>query len=89
MMDFWELLVSNTFGGFYSAIFALAGIFLIILMIGGVSMYTALWFCGIFLFTMFLGNGTWIIVVPISVFIIFMFIRGITTFIDAYYRGGQ
>ena len=88
-MDLYSLLVESTFGGLYSTVFSLAAIFLLILIMGGVSIYTAVWFCAIFLFTMFLGNGTWIIVVPISVFIIFMFVRGITAFIDAYYRGGQ
>ena len=87
-MDLWTLLVELTFGGFYSAVFGMAFIFLIILMMGGVSIYTAMWFCAIFLFVMFLGNGVWIIVVPISILIIFMFVKGFTAFIDAYYRGG-
>ena len=88
-MDLWTLLVEYTFGGFYSAVFGMAFIFLIILMMGGVSIFTAFWFVGIFLFTMFLGNGTWIIVLPISAIILFQFIRGITAYVDAYYRGGQ
>jgi len=89
MIDLWLLFVEYVFGGFYFAIFGLSAIFLVILMLGGVSIFTALWFVGIFLFAMFLGNGTWIVVLPISAIIIFQFIRGITTFIDAYYRGGQ
>ena len=88
MMDFWALFVEYTFGGFYAAILSLALIFLIILMMGGVSIYTAMWFCGIFLFVMCLGNGVWIIVLPISIGILFMFVKGMTAFVDAYYRGG-
>ena len=87
-MDFWSLFVEYTFGGFYPAILSLALIFLVILMMGGVSVYTAMWFCGIFLFVMCLGNGVWIIVLPISIGILFMFVKGMTAFIDAYYCGG-
>jgi len=64
-------------------------VFLIILMLGGVSIFTAMWFIGIFLLAMSLGGGSWLIVVPITLLITFQFIRGLTTFIDAYYRGGQ
>ena len=88
-MDFWSLLVENVFGSFYASVFATAIIFLIILIMGGVSIYTAIWFIGIYLFVMFLGNGVWLVVVPVSILIIFMLVRGITSFIDAYYRGGQ
>ena len=87
-MDLWSLLVEYTFGGFYSAVFGMTFIFLIILILGGISIYTAMWFCATFLFVMFLANGVWIIVVPISILIIFMFERGFTAFIDAYHRGG-
>jgi len=87
-MDLWTLLVELTFGGFYSAVFGMTFIFLIILMMGGISIYTAMWFCAIFLFVMFLANGVWIIVLPISILIIFMLIKGIDAFRDAYYRGG-
>ena len=86
MMDFWALFVTYTFGGFYIAILSLAMIFLLILMMGGVSIYTALWFCGIFLFVMCLGNGSWIIVLPISIIIIYILVRGMTAFFESYSR---
>jgi hypothetical protein len=86
MMDLWMLLVEYVWGGFYAAIFGMAMIFLVILMMGGVSIFTALWFCGIFLFVMFLGNGVWLIVLPVSILIIYMFVRGFTAFVDTYYR---
>jgi hypothetical protein len=89
MLDFWELLVVNTFGNFYSAIFGMALIFLIILMVGGVSIYSALWFCGLYLYVMFLGNGVWLVVLPIWITIAFMFMKGLVAWIDSYYRGGQ
>jgi len=89
MLDLWSLLVEYVFGGFYVAIFGMALIFLIILMMGGVSIFTALWFCAIFLFVMFLGNGVWLIVLPVSILIIYMLVKGFTAFVDAYYRGGQ
>jgi len=89
MMDFWSLFVEYSFGGFYITILMLAFIFLIILMSGGVSIYTAIWFDAIFLFNMCLGNGTWLIVLPVSVIIIFMLMNGIRAFREAYYRGGQ
>jgi len=86
MIDFWSLFVEYTFGGFYPAIISLALIFLVILMMGGVSTYTAMWFCGIFLFVMCLGNGVWIIVLPISVGIIFMLVKAATAFAEGYHR---
>jgi hypothetical protein len=58
-------------------------------MMGGVSIYTAMWFCGIFLFVMCLGNGSWLIVLPVSGLIVFNLVRGITSYIDAYYAGGR
>ena len=88
-MDLWSLLVEYTFGGFYSAIFGMALVFLVILMMGGVSIFTALWFCGIFLFIMFLANGTLIVVLPISILIIYMFAKGCLSFYEAAYWGGN
>ncbi len=67
MIDLWALLVENIFGSFYVAILGLAAIFLIILILGGVSFLTALWYDGIFLVVMNLGYGTRII--PALVFI--------------------
>jgi hypothetical protein len=89
MMDFWTLFVENVFGGFYAAVFGLCVIFMIILMMGGVSIYTSMFFIGIFLYVMMLGNGVWIIVLPIWVWIFYMFMKGLVAFVDSYYRGGQ
>jgi len=88
-MDLWDLLITYTFGGFYSAILGMATIFLIILMMGGVSIYTALWFCGIFLFVMCLGNGSLLIVAAVSIIIIFQLVRGIQAYMEASYYGGN
>lgn len=88
-MDMWDLLVTYTFGGFYSAILGMSMIFLVILMMGGVSIYTALWFCAIFLFVMCLGNGVLLIVLPVSIIIIFMLVKGIAAFLEASYWGGN
>ena len=88
-MDLWLLLVEYVWGSFYACIFGMAFIFLIILMMGGVSIFTSVWFCGIFLFVMMLGNGVWIIVLPISMGIIFMFLKGCLAFYEATYWGGN
>jgi hypothetical protein len=88
-VDLWSLLVEFTFGGFYVTIFGMSIIFLLILMMGGVSIFTALWFCAVFLFVMFLGNGVWLIVVPVSILIIYMFVKGFMAFIEASYGGGN
>lgn len=77
------MLITYTFGSFYGAIFGMALIFLIILMMGGVSIFTAMWFCATFLFVMFLGNGVWLIVLPISIVIILAFIKGLTIYIES------
>lgn len=89
MLDFWSLLVEYAFGNFYAAIIGMSVIFMLILMMGGASIYTTLWFCGLYLYVMFLGNGVWLVVLPIWVIIAYMFMKGFVAFIDSYYRGGQ
>lgn len=89
MMDFWALFVDYVFGGFYMAVFGIAIIMAIILMMGGVSIYTIVWFLAIYLYVMFLGNGVWLVVLPIWVLILYMFMKGLVAFVDSYYRGGQ
>jgi hypothetical protein len=89
MMDMWGLFVDYVFGGFYMAVFGIAVIMAMILMMGGVSIYTIMWYILIFLYVMFLGNGVWLVVLPIWILILYMFMKGLIAFIDSYYRGGQ
>jgi len=70
MIDLWGLFVENVFGSFHLAVIGLCGLMLVILMIGGVSLLTNLFFNLIFLGIMYMGYGQRLIMVLISVFII-------------------
>lgn len=86
MMDLWTLLIENVFGGFWITMGALAMIFFIILIIGGVSLWTILVFMGTFLLSMTIGYGHPIITVPIVIFILLYFVFEVFGFIS---RGGD
>ncbi|MGC9309797.1 MAG: hypothetical protein ACP5D2_03840 [Candidatus Nanoarchaeia archaeon] len=57
VMDLWTLFVENIFGGFWIAVFALLFIFVIILVLGGVSGLSILMFTQTFLLAMAWGYG--------------------------------
>lgn len=68
----WDIFVENIFGAFWPAVIAIAFFFFIILMLGGISLYTIIIFECYFLFGMSLGYGYPIISVAITAVIIIM-----------------
>ena len=68
MMNLWDLLVENIFGGFWIAVFGMAMIFFIILAMGSLSGYTILLFLAIFILAMAYGYGYPIIMVLVFIF---------------------
>ena len=71
-MDIFTLLVLNVFGNFWVAIMAIIAIYYIILVMGGVSQYTANSFISLFLIAMTWGYGNLLIAVLVSVPFIFV-----------------
>jgi len=60
----------------------LAGLFLIILMIGGVSLLTAMWYDGIFVTVMYMGWGPRMIPAIILILLMVWFFLQLKGFID-------
>jgi hypothetical protein len=68
MLNLWDLFVEYLFGSYWLAIFFIALIFFIILMLGSVSYYTVIIFLLYFLLAMSMGYGYPLITVVIAVF---------------------
>lgn len=85
MIDMYGFLVEQVFGGFWISIFAMAGIFMIMLMLGGVSMYTIMWYDLYFIFMMAIGYGQPFISIIGSTIIIYVLYQSIKGWIE---RGG-
>jgi len=69
--DLWYLFVEQVFGGFHLAVFGIAFVFLIIMMMGGVSILTNLWYNTVFIGVMYMGYGPRLI--PAMFFMIALF----------------
>jgi hypothetical protein len=66
VFDFWTIFVQYVFGGFWTAVFGLALLYFIIMgVLGRVSIYTTTWYCIMFIQCMALGYGF----VPITIII--------------------
>ena len=66
-LDFFGLFVSYVFGSFPLAVVGLAlVIFIIMGVLGRVSVYSTMWYCIMFIQVMALGYGYILIVMPIS-----------------------
>lgn len=68
MMNLWNLFVEQIFGNYWTAIFFIALIFFVILMLGGISYYTVIIFMLYFFLAMSMGYGYPIITVGIAIF---------------------
>jgi hypothetical protein len=67
------LLVENVAGGFWISIFLLVAILFIILILGGVSIWTAIQYNEIFVLAMAIGWGVGIITILMTTAILFHF----------------
>lgn len=70
MIDLWNFLVSQTFGGFWLAVIGMCFLFFVILILGGVSFFDNLLFQLFFFFAMAVGYGYAIISVTITILIV-------------------
>ncbi|MCK9370013.1 hypothetical protein M0R04_08930 [Candidatus Dojkabacteria bacterium] len=82
MIDLWAFLVEGVFGGFHMTVAGLAGLFLIILMIGGVSLLTAMWYDAIFGTVMYMGYGTRLVPALVLLLLLVWFFLQFKGFID-------
>jgi len=75
----WDIFVENIFGAFWPAVIAIAFFFFIILMLGGISLYSVIIFELYFLYAMSLGYGyaliSWIITASAIIAIILKYNR--------------
>ena len=63
--DLYTVFVEAVFGGFWLSVFALALIMFIMLgPLGGLSQFTAMYYCGIFMYAMALGYTHPLILIP-------------------------
>jgi hypothetical protein len=76
------LFVENIFGSFHLAVFGLVGLMLIILMIGGVSILTNLYYNAIFITVMYLGYGPRLLAVLLFVAMITWTLLQFKGFVD-------
>jgi hypothetical protein len=72
-VDLYMLLVENVAGGFWISIFLLVAILFIILILGGVSIWTAIQYNEIFVLAMAIGWGVGIITILMTTVILFHF----------------
>ena len=57
-LDLWTLFVQNVFGGSFAAtVIGLTIVYFIILILGRISIYTAIWVCLLFILALSLGYG--------------------------------
>ncbi|MFI5405061.1 MAG: hypothetical protein ACHQ1D_00965 [Nitrososphaerales archaeon] len=64
-LNLWDVFVEHTFGGFWISVFALCGVFFIILLLGGISAWTNLTYQMVFLLAMAIGYGQAIVIIPL------------------------
>lgn len=70
-LDFWNLFVVNTFGSFWLAVIGIAILlFLLMCVLGRVSIYTGTWYLLMFIDVMTLGYGYVIINIIVTVLLL-------------------
>lgn len=84
ILNLWDILVENVFGGFIIAIIVIAVIYAIILMMGGISAWSMLIFVGTFAVAMSIGYGYAIVTVPLVLFIMGWAVSRIAQWISGY-----
>ncbi len=86
MMSLWTLFVIEVFGSFWAAVFGLALIMYIILVLGGTSQDTCLTYCYIFIFIMAIAYGNLFLTIMMAIATLFLNILVLPRMIN---RGSQ
>ena len=66
-INLWDAFVEQTFGGFWMSIIVLCAVMFLILIMGSISIWTALTYIGVFVLTMAIGYGQAIVSIPLWV----------------------
>ena len=83
-LDFFTLFVSYVFGSFWLAVFGLAFVIFIVMgVLGRISIFSTMWYVGIFLYTMALGYGFTLVLTIINLVIMVMFILSWKSYLDS------
>lgn len=83
MPNLWDVFVVSIFGGFWLSVVGLVVIFGLILMMGGVSPFSIMIFCLLFVMSMSMGYGMALFTIFIWVTIVFWSIYQIVKFIGS------
>jgi hypothetical protein len=71
VLDYWDLFVNNVFGGFWLAVFGiLLLLFIIMGVLGRISIYSVTWYCLMFMLAMGLGYSYVIVNIVITLLLI-------------------
>ena len=82
-LDLWNLFVNQVFGGFWIAVIGLVlVIFIIMGVLGRISIYSTTWYCGMFILAMTLGYGYVIANIAITLALIIALIFSWKGYID-------
>ena len=74
-LDFWNVFVVYVFGGFWIAVIGLMLLMFVIMgVLGRISIYSVTWYCGFFLLCMTLGYGFIFLNLIITVILVIFFI---------------
>lgn len=70
-LNLWDVLIDYTFGNFWVAVFAIAVLYFIILLFGGISSVTSIMFLAIFIGAMSMGYAPLYAVIVFAASVIF------------------
>jgi len=83
-LDLWNLFVTFTFGNFWMAVFGIIILlFIIMAVLGRVSIYTVTWYCIMFLLAMTLGYGMVLINILVTTALIIAFYFSLKSYIES------
>lgn len=83
-LDLWQLLVVQTFGGFWMAVFGIALlIFIIMALLGRISIYSTTWYIIMFILTMTIGYGYIFLNIMITLSLLIAFYFSWKSYIDS------
>ncbi len=86
-LDLYTIFINYIFGGFWMAILGLTLlIFIIMGVLGRMSIYTVTWYCAMFILSLTIGYGYITLNIFITIILIIALIFSIKGFLD---RGGQ
>ena len=83
-LDFWTLFVQLVFGGFWMAVAGLGLVMFVVMgVLGKMSIYSVTWYCVMFLIAMTLGYGFTLLNILLTVLLLVAFIFSWKSYVDS------